>query len=1171
MPDENNKDFYKQLFKILIDFLQPAINLFKDPTARAEYFETLGLDLSGVTVEFPDTQNLNDYLESEEVDTFEMIGAMADLGKIISAIEGIIRAGVDSQDDPAFATEEIFAAVMNMLWLDFIRRKSPELYAGINLAQTISAQTAAEGGIENFYEDTIRPFFANLFRGLESEESTAALSHTIFITFVTALFFLDKYVLEKTDDFLEIKAGYGYEGVVSDEASLVDEISNRFANFSVTVHSTKPINQVSSYNTFGFVPKTHGGEAFIFDLSGELDTTIDFSDKLSLKLDSSGEGVFRIGESADITAGKNNKVIAKFKHDRSKADKWTLMDAPIIKLGLGTYTITFKADKNDFEIKAKVEIQFEFGKGDKTGFPWSFLPEKIDEKKSISFGYSYVNKFFFGDNTPGNSAAEPATTPTNRTSVSSLRAESEDPSFIEGSIAKLLNMVDLRVPMHQLIGGVLGLEILNLRTGVQGNLETLALETSLDFYVKFGAVLTISISRLGFQLSAEKSDEDGKGHLFGYDLKPKVKPPNGAGIIVDAAIIKGGGFLYFDDEKGEYFGSLELEFKELFTLKAIGIINTKMPDGTNGFSMLIIITAEFTPVQLGFGFTLSGVGGLLGIDRRADVETLRLGLKTNAIKSVLFPQDVVGNIHRIVNDLKQIFPIQENTFLIGLMAQLGWSNNLLKIELGLILEIPDPKILILGVIKLSLPDESAEVLRLQVNFLGVIDFQNKFVYFEAHLFDSMLFGFTLTGSLAFGVGWGNTALFGISVGGFHPDFRDYPNVPTLPGAFRAMDRIGLNLLEGDNPKLTLEAYFAVTSNSLQFGAKLELLAEGPMGFNLYGLLAFDALFIFDPFSFIISLEATLAIRKGRKILFGIHFRGQLSGPRPWHIEGSVTFGILFFDVTIGFSETWGDPPIQIASTTTNLLALIEEQLYTIENWSTKTAAHQHEYVSIRNFKDEVGSPLVLNPFGELEFIQRTIPLNINLEKYGNTLPQNENRFSFSEIKIGDDIVDHNNVIQAKFAAGNYIKLSEKEKLNRKSFEFFDAGFRLTDSGKLATAKPEIDTIILDYEVNYTEDDQPPQRHKLSKGAFAHLGRNAAISKSEASWAYSKSGIINKPRGVTITKEKFTVANTNTFKEVDTKHRATTKAEATNILNQLIAENPALKNELQVVEEFELVF
>ena len=44
-------------------------------------------------------------------------------------------------------------------------------------------------------------------------------------------------------------------------------------------------------------------------------------------------------------------------------------------------------------------------------------------------------------------------------------------------------------------------------------------------------------------------------------------------------------------------------------------------------------------MQLGLGFMLVGVGGLLGINRTVAVEALRAGLKTGALGAVLSPPD----------------------------------------------------------------------------------------------------------------------------------------------------------------------------------------------------------------------------------------------------------------------------------------------------------------------------------------------------------------------------------------------------------------------------------------------------------------------------------------------------------------------------------------------------
>lgn len=663
-----------------------------------------------------------------------------------------------------------------------------------------------------------------------------------------------------------------------------------------------------------------------------------------------------------------------------------------------------------------------------------------------------------------------------------------------------------------------------------------------------------------------------KGNAGPFNIDLGFKPPNGVGISVNAEVVTGGGFLYFDSAKGEYFGSMELSFKGLFDLKAIGIINTKMPDGSDGFSLLILITAEFSPVQLGFGFTLIGVGGLLGLNRTMDVEALRIGLRTGAIKSVLFPEDVVGNINQIISDIRQIFPIKEGSFVIGLMGKIGWGTpTLITIELGFLIELPDPRIVILGVIKTVLPNENAELLKIQVNFLGVIDFQNEFIYFEARLFESHLVGFPLTGSLAFVVAWGRQATFGISIGGFHPDFRDYPTVPTLPGAFRDMDRVGLQLLSGDNPRLGVECYFAVTSNSVQFGAKAELYAGGPMGFNLYGMLAFDALFIFNPFHFIISLEATLAIRHDESILFGIHFKGSLSGPTPWHVEGEVSFSICWFiTITIGFSATWGDPPPLADTATENLLEKLQEELANNSNWRIVVPDYHNLHVSLREMTEEEKTRLIIHPFGQLIFSQRTLPLNYTIQKFGNRKPEGVNFFKITGVKLGESDAGSLLTEREMFAPGHFTELSESEKLSRKSFELMDSGVQLADAGQISAPKTKLGPVELNYELDYTGDDKQLEKsdNKLDFSTFNHLSRNGAASKSAVSWVKTNVSPLNGPEKVAVQEGGYVVAWTKDMKAVSPDLTSDTLAGANQLMGQWLTANPDKAGQVQVLEEYE---
>ena len=78
---------------------------------------------------------------------------------------------------------------------------------------------------------------------------------------------------------------------------------------------------------------------------------------------------------------------------------------------------------------------------------------------------------------------------------------------------------------------------------------------------------------------------------------------------------------------------------------------------------------------------------------------------------------------------------------------------------------------------------------------------------------------------------------GYCLGGFHPEYEPPPIA--LPD----LRRLSIQLLTGNNPRLGLETYFAITSNTVQFGARLELYAAASK-FNVYGFMSFDVLLRF---------------------------------------------------------------------------------------------------------------------------------------------------------------------------------------------------------------------------------------------------------------------------------------------------------------------------------------
>ena len=92
--------------------------------------------------------------------------------------------------------------------------------------------------------------------------------------------------------------------------------------------------------------------------------------------------------------------------------------------------------------------------------------------------------------------------------------------------------------------------------------------------------------------------------------------------------------------------------------------------------------------------------------------------------------------------------------------------------------------------------------------------------------------------MALRVNWGSQPEFALAVGGFHPQY-------TPPPSFPALQRITVDMPSGHIAKMRLAAYLAITSNTVQFGADLDVFI-GVSGYGLAGHLGFDTLFQIEP-------------------------------------------------------------------------------------------------------------------------------------------------------------------------------------------------------------------------------------------------------------------------------------------------------------------------------------
>lgn len=692
------------------------------------------------------------------------------------------------------------------------------------------------------------------------------------------------------------------------------------------------------------------------------------------------------------------------------------------------------------------------------------------------------------------------------------------------------------------------------------------------FSLRVGPLLAV-IDNVGLKVEArERAPGETAGTFGDLALDFGFKPPEGIGLVVDGGGFKGGGFLRFEPDEDRYTGFLELEFQDRIALKAIGLLETRLPSGADGFALLIIITAEFTPIQLGFGFTLNGVGGLLALNRRVDIERLRTGIRDQTLGSILFPQNIVENAARIISDLRQVFPVEEGRFVFGPMAKIGWgSPPIITLELGLLIEVPHPvRLAILGVLKSILPREEAPVLRLQVNFLGEIDFEKRQLLFDASLYDSKLLGYPLTGDMAIRLYWGEDPNFLLTVGGFHPAYQPPPlRLPDIR-------RLTLSLTDGDNPRLRLETYFAVTSNTVQFGAKAEVYASA-WKFNVYGFIAFDVLFQFSPFRFIAEVSAMLALRVGSSPFASVKLAFTLEGPTPWSVKGTASFKICwFFTLKIRFSKTWGEQQ-HIARGDAEVMPLLLAAFNDPNNWVAEPPARSHLLVSMRENIPAAGAEpaVVAQPYGMLTVSQKVVPLNLTIETFGNLRPADGNHFKVTGVQLGEETtIADPEPAKEYFAPAQFFEKSDAEKLAARSFERYDSGIRLRENGRLKTAYAAARNVR--YELSYIDSQRPqrlspPQRDLFHPDASAFLAwaRQGAASKSDLSHARNRRPAL-APGSVGLAEEGFAVVFNNDLQVVaGGADGRFTEAEAMARLRELQATDPALRGRLQVVPSFEL--
>lgn len=541
------------------------------------------------------------------------------------------------------------------------------------------------------------------------------------------------------------------------------------------------------------------------------------------------------------------------------------------------------------------------------------------------------------------------------------------------------------------------------------------------------------------ELGPLKATMDGAGVWLGRwtNQSAGLLPPTGIGISLKAGPVAGGGFLAVlgPDEFG---GALQLKVLDIGAF-AYGLYKT-LPGGGPSFVALIGIRLPVPGIQVGFGFAVSGFGGLVGINREANTDLLRERLASGAAGDVLFNQNPMQNAPKLLGDMNLFFPAADGIFLIGPTLQLNWLS-LFTLDVGLFIELPGPrKIFIAGSARLVVGSEDFALVYLRMDFVGGIDLTKSLVFFDGALVNSQILGFIkISGGIALRMAYGVNGYFLFSVGGFHPSFN--PGNLELPKLARAGIGFDLGIVW-----FKQEMYLAITSNTFQFGTNTEAGVKiGPFG--AHGWFRFDALIQFKPFHFEAGVDAGFDIEFEGVSFCGVRVRGTLSGPGPLvlHAEASVRIIIkISKNVTITLD---GNPPEKLP-TIANLAEHLKEELGKPAN--VRTEGTDPSVV----FAAGTADGALLSAVGDLVWEQKRVPLNLDLQKAEGIDLGGWRRLeiSCSQATAGPEF--------DLFGTGTFLKLSDAQALNSTRFIQEQSGLRLAGSANMKQGPQATKTVTL---------------------------------------------------------------------------------------------------------------
>ncbi len=1054
-----DQTFFQSVIAEVVSFFELIADVLGEDAARAAVIKDLGGNPDAAVGElvFPTAplDSIKAYRDasdpSAEADAAVIADVVAILDALASNIETWAAGGVGN------AAEELAASFIDLMATNYVRLRWPRFFLIMQSATTLYEITDTYGAgassagrlwtsIKGLLEFLFSPgrTLEQLNPGADPNVQSPLLNHRlvdgIFRLGATVLGFM--HVNRKWKDITgDVLAGWDAPGLdldSKDPARAADIISNQMVSFSFAPEigdfeddpeAAKPL-----LVSLAYVPALLPAEGLFVAFGGHLEEEIEVGErwKFSAKVRSDAGVAALLGNPPRLRGPFDDANFAASVGFASRPDEVTDLSFSIprptgTRLDIGSLALSASLTSAGGDVRASMnDSAFVIDGSDNDSFVRKLLggaPLRLPF--SITLGYASGRGMICEYSLPSASPSGPGV--------------QNSPLAGDGPVGSQL--IAATIPLGRRYGPLTILEVaLRLSRAASvpgGDNDLFVVEADASFSVTTGPVY-FRLDRLGLGFVLDTSKPTDANNLRFFDARLAISPPLGIAVQVDTQLVSGGGTIFHDKASGTYFGVLALRLGSSFTLKAFGLVSTRNADGTPGSSFIIIGTLEGLGWQIG-PVTVDGLGLLFASDRTFDENAVRTALPTGQLKYLLFPTDPIHHTAEILRPLATFFPALQGSTLIGILVKLTFGRtNLLRLDLAFIMQFGSAvstRLVVLGRLSSVIPTDTVRVVQLNLDAVGVFDFSAGTAALDAVLVDSKLCGrFPLTGAAAFRRTPGVSG-FALAVGGFHPRFA-------APPGFPALSRVTVALTNGDNPKLILQAYLAITANTVQIGASASLYASA-CGFSIQGEVGFDVLIQLVPPHFLAEFHASVQLKRGSTNLFKLSVAGALEGPFPLVVSGKATFSILWWDYTIGFGRTLIDGDQAVAIAPVDALGAVTAALADPRSWRVESSAAADRIVVVR--RDDRPDQILMHPMGTLQVQQGVVPLNLSrdIDRLGEARPSGARRFAITSVRLGDDS-QALRPVRAEFAPGQLFDLTDDEKLAAPSFEEMDAGVAFGD-------------------------------------------------------------------------------------------------------------------------------